>query len=57
MSAVTWTNDKTNDNQAATPRPSVARRLVYGPALVIAFGIGVSGVLTAALLLSSILEF
>jgi hypothetical protein len=53
MSVVNWTNDK----QTAAPRPSVARRLVYGPALIIAFGIGVSGVLAAALLLSSILEF
>jgi hypothetical protein len=52
MSAFTWTDDK----QAAPSRSSLARRLVYGPALIIAFAIGASGVLAFALLLSSILE-
>ena len=52
MSVVTWTNDK----QPAPSRLSLARRLAYGPALIIAFAIGSSGVLAVALLLSSILE-
>ncbi len=53
MSAVTWTNEKT----AVTPRRSLLWRLAYGPALILALGIGSSGVLALALLLSSILEF
>ena len=52
MSDFTWTDDK----QAAPSRSSLARQLVYGPLLIIAFAIGSSGVLAAALLLSSILE-
>lgn len=52
MSAFIWTDDK----QAAPSPHSLVRRLVYGPALIIAFAIGSSGVLAGALLLSSILE-
>jgi len=53
MSAVTWTSEKS----VATRRRSLARRLFLGPALIVALCICSSGVLAAALLLSSILQF
>lgn len=53
MSTVTWINEKPVDAK----RRSLASRLAYGPALIIALGLGSSGVLIAALLLSAIFEF
>lgn len=53
MSAVSWTEEKSG----ATRRRSLARRLVFGPALILALCVCSSGVLFAALLLSSVLEY
>ncbi len=53
MSAVSLDNEKLE----STKRYSLARRLAYGPALIVALGAGSSGVLIAALLLSSVFEF
>ncbi len=53
MSTVTWINEKPADGK----RQSLARRLAYGPALILALGLGSSGVLVGALILSSIFEF
>ena len=53
MSTVTWINEK----PTAAKRHTLARRLTYGPALILALCIGSSGVLVAALIVSSIFEF
>ena len=53
MSAIGVNSEKLE----ATQRNSLVRRLAYGPALIIALGIGSSGALVVALLLSSIFEF
>ena len=52
MSAVTWTNEKS----AAAKRRSLARRLAYGPALVLGLCAGSSGMLIVAMLLYSVFE-
>ena len=53
MSAISWTNDKAETHQ----RRSMVRRIVAGPALILALCAGSSGLLVAALLLSSIYQF
>jgi hypothetical protein len=53
MSTVTWTSEK----QAAAARHSLLRRLAYGPVLILALGLGASGVLVGGLLLSPIFGF
>ena len=53
MSSSVWANEKSSNSK----RHSLARRLVRGPVLIIALGVGSSGVLIAALVLASIFEF
>lgn len=53
MSVGTWTGEKPAD----TTHRSLLHRVAYGPALILALAISSSGVLAAALLLSSIFEF
>ncbi len=52
MSAIGFNSEKIE----STKRYSLTQRLAYGPALIVALGVGSSGVLIAALLLSSIFE-
>ncbi len=49
----TWTHEK----PAAAKRHSLARRLAYGPASILTLCVGSSGLLVAALLVRSILDF
>jgi len=53
MSAINLDNQKLESAKSY----SLAQRLVYGPALILALGAGSSAALGAALLLSSIFEF
>lgn len=53
MSAVTWTSEKTT----ATKQRALVRRLVRGPVLILAICACSSGILAAALLVSSIFEY
>jgi hypothetical protein len=52
MSAISLDSEKLEPAKSY----SLARRLAYGPALIVALGAGSSGVLIAALILSSIFE-
>jgi len=53
MSAVTWTSEKSTTKK----QRSLVRRFVRGPGLILALCACSSGVLAAAVLLSSIFEF
>lgn len=53
MSAVTWTNEKS----LAKKHGALVRRFMRGPALILALCVCSSGMLAAALLLSSIFEY
>ncbi len=53
MSAIGLNGDKIESTRPYT----LVRRFAYGPVLIVALGMGSSGVLIAALLLSSIFEF